>query len=532
MMAVCIGGHGAWMNAVSFPDFSACVSATAGWTRKEEYGGSNQFFELDISNSYIEPELKALLELSMSEFHVDRLVRNMRGKDVHIRVGERDRTTHPWYSRRMWRLLRQGNITAAYEEVGGMEHWWWDTAVANDGGVLNDPVLRRFYSKCYSKSSVDLLSENYTSGKNERGGSMSRCVASRAGIPLVLDVINPASHMGQCGVRIIQQFHAMRLSTVEIGCTGEPRISKECTVRTNGNVRRLAIDLSEGSYVADAVSIRVIDATLPLILPLSEEPELMELCWRKDPVSAKTEGRLCGETDGGVNRNPLLEKTVDAAGSVRGVYTRPLVIVYGTYHSSAAHVEALRQLAVYHANSHNAAHNTYVRVMTDEAYLAANHAALLRHNVIFVGAYENKAMRELCIYPDSTSREDNKKQSGMRCLSPVTFNPISTEDCSETCLSEQSQSFFIGHMTFSKPGHSAVFTLPITYYDTVSGNEWWSGVGACIFANSIQGYHDMSRLSWPVVPPMVRTIYASLHKYSFSDLYCFVACVIGSRANG
>eukprot|EP01033_Poteriospumella_lacustris_P021542 gene21542-16013_t len=38
------------------------------------------------------------------------------------------------------------------EEVIGKQHWWWDTAQDNDGGVLNDPRMRAFYQHCLTRS--------------------------------------------------------------------------------------------------------------------------------------------------------------------------------------------------------------------------------------------------------------------------------------------------------------------------------------------------------------------------------------------
>lgn len=100
-----MGGHGAWISGINHPDSYACLSAAAGWIRKEEYGNANAFFEFDIQNSFISPgficrpennkkdnenaaydiELKLLLEKSMSEFHVDKLVSNLCHMDVKIR---------------------------------------------------------------------------------------------------------------------------------------------------------------------------------------------------------------------------------------------------------------------------------------------------------------------------------------------------------------------------------------------------------------------------------------------------------------
>ena len=61
-----------------------------------------------------------------------------------IRVGAADRTVHPYFSRRMYRLLKEHHVNVSYEELTGKEHWWWDTWKTNDGGVTNDPVIRGF----------------------------------------------------------------------------------------------------------------------------------------------------------------------------------------------------------------------------------------------------------------------------------------------------------------------------------------------------------------------------------------------------
>ena len=52
----------------------------------------------------------------MSEYHVDALLSNLKQlKGVHIRVGEADTTTHPYFSRKMHRLLKEIGINSTYE---------------------------------------------------------------------------------------------------------------------------------------------------------------------------------------------------------------------------------------------------------------------------------------------------------------------------------------------------------------------------------------------------------------------------------
>ena len=66
------------------------------------------------------------------------------GVPIMIRIGAADRTVHPYYTRRMFRLLQQQQTNVTYSELADKEHWWWDTYKTNDGGVVNDPVIRNF----------------------------------------------------------------------------------------------------------------------------------------------------------------------------------------------------------------------------------------------------------------------------------------------------------------------------------------------------------------------------------------------------
>ena len=124
----------------------------------------------------------------MSEFHVDKLVSNLQGMQVNIRVGSNDRTTHPYFSRRMYRLLQVAGIgNSTYEELQGKEHWWWDTKFENDGGVLNDPTMRQFYQRCHS------LSQDLSNNINENLSSFRLTVinvGAHTGMVFYIDAIN------------------------------------------------------------------------------------------------------------------------------------------------------------------------------------------------------------------------------------------------------------------------------------------------------------------------------------------------------
>ena len=68
-----------------------------------------------------------------------------------IRVGENDKLVYPYYSRRMYRLIREHGDNVVYSEIPNKEEWWYDTDHSNDGGTMNDPTVRGFAIK-HSKS--------------------------------------------------------------------------------------------------------------------------------------------------------------------------------------------------------------------------------------------------------------------------------------------------------------------------------------------------------------------------------------------
>ncbi len=53
----------------------------------------------------------------------------------------------PYFSKRMYRLLKEQGNDVTYNEVRKQNHWWWDTYKTNDGGAVNDPYIRKFLAK-------------------------------------------------------------------------------------------------------------------------------------------------------------------------------------------------------------------------------------------------------------------------------------------------------------------------------------------------------------------------------------------------
>lgn len=350
-----MGGHGAWIMGVNNPNSAICLSSAAGWIRKEEYATSNSFFSLDISNSYIDLGLKSILEMAMSEYHVDKLIENLQFLNVHIRVGSNDLVTHPWFSRRINRLLHSYNINSTLDEIPGKQHWWWDTKKENDGGVLNDLIMRNFYSNCFNRYQLEIdinkNSSKLLNNVNEKEIEIKKDVKhqiqsietyknlynstrfSKCSKSFSLTVINVASQKGICGMRLIQQFKIMKLTKINMKCIPNVFNNRECYLHSGGNVRRLFIDLSLNYpimdlLIVDGFEIGLIDNYINTSL---------ELCWNDiNHIPCICQKKI----------NPLFEKLPRTFGPVRLLYSKPFIIVYGTPQDKSLRL-AMRDLAVY-----------------------------------------------------------------------------------------------------------------------------------------------------------------------------------------
>ncbi|XP_014674933.1 PREDICTED: uncharacterized protein LOC106815023 [Priapulus caudatus] len=214
-----MGGHGAWQVATHYTDRALAVVSLAGWIRKEDYGDSNLFMRHDVAAADVDPFLKAILESCVTTCDAERHAGNIRHKPVMIRVGGNDRTVHPYYSRRMYRVLKEQGTNVTYVELPGKEHWWWDTWAENDGGVVNDAQLRQFMSSVMmtdpQQSCTDAACSEPSSNRYTEAANMGRRYE------FTYTVTNPADFESMEGVKIIQQETPMRTSKLRVAVHGK-----------------------------------------------------------------------------------------------------------------------------------------------------------------------------------------------------------------------------------------------------------------------------------------------------------------------
>jgi len=461
-----MGGHGAWQLGTHYPDHALAVISAAGWIKKEDYGESNLFFRHDISTSHTSPAVKGILEACTAENDADKHVSNLHGVPIMIRIGTADRTVHPYYTRCMFRLLRQQQSNVTYSELADKEHWWWDTYKTNDGGVVNDPVIRNFAvshagnagkpsspaTSVYCDSEKDgecsetdasekyILSSNGITDRNAAGNGKFR-----------LTIYNPVSNTGLRGVRVMQQIVPFRQSTVDI------HFSANLVSMTTENVARLCLKESSVSPVQWHQRSVTIDGTVISAVKTQASQE----CFFSVCKSDHSKWEPCQDTvlESELTRGPA------NMGPARRVAEGTFLIVTGTSSQEHQITTALRQFAVYIANLFFLTSDAWALVVSD---VELSEETAEQYNLILVGSpLENTWVEKY-----------HKKV------------PLQYKDKTLT----------LGECAFPSPQTGAVFLAP----------HAGSRLALVISGNSFEGIRDAVHLATPTIPPMTRSPFSNM----------------------
>ena len=373
----------------------------------------------------------------------------------------------------------------------------------------------------FATPSADAASEEESeSGSGRPYWMMHRCHREN----LTLRVTNPAMHSGLCGLRVLQQFRLFSMSKVQLSCAalGVESVENEnsCHLHTH-NVRRLAVDVGFKSAFF-GVSQVVVDGALfhiaPAKVPGIDNYITSSSSWRPDSVAlsvnestiASLVVEFCWkEPQGEALRppppylcdrkiDPIREKNLVNYGPFRGLYSRPFHIVYGTPSNQAVRI-AMKDLAVYLGNAHFAAHGTRVKVLSDLEYRAGNYIkAIALANILFIGGPTHNKLLKAANSSFDLSEEDASKTLLAFVPTDLSFPSTAT-------------SFSLRDHVFNASDESIIFTMPISRWQSPPSpsSSFVAAMGGCIHANSAEGYLHMSRLAWPVVPPMVRAPFAN-----------------------
>jgi pimeloyl-ACP methyl ester carboxylesterase len=381
------GGFGAWMLASRYPDWSLGCAPLAGMatlsTTQPDYGAAA---------SEIEPMLYALLDTSVAEYRGDlsTVPRNLLGIPFLARTGANDRTISPWMTRRMSKILceasghphgggdskAKGSGACTMQELAGKDHWWWDTKTENDGGVMDDKRMQRFFNGAFANRIVPLANLVDFSCLN-----LASCGA-RAGIKLMSQAI-PA------------RMSRLRIQTDIVGENGV-----EWVISTQ-NVRKLLIQRTTWLENVSAISIgssrfevgRILKAAETQVDYAQEVQHAALLCWdaehgRKSGEWVMCLNQQCVEQNDGAKCQPppgcctkaAEQRGLQQFGPLRRVFSRPFLLVVGTLNVTE-HAE-MHNTAVLFANDFYITARGTPQIVNDTAVSAMEHQG---YNIILFG---------------------------------------------------------------------------------------------------------------------------------------------------
>ncbi|KAK3790655.1 hypothetical protein RRG08_048780 [Elysia crispata] len=463
-----MGGHGAWHLATHFPDRALGLVSLAGWIKKEEYGDSNLFFRHDISNSFVDPSLKSIMEACVAENDVDKHSSNLRGIPVLARIGGNDRTVHPLYVRRMLRLLKVAEVDVTYSELPGLEHWWWDTKEANDGGCVNDGQIRQFMKQIkdgQNLKSLSTLGGSDTCSKDDIEGCKADNHNSQhfkegvtQGQTVTLEVYNPALGEGLKGVIVLQQLVPFRRSFVEINAQGDFAsfmTQNVCCLeikRTDVPNRSFNLHKLE-NLVIDGAAFNFQELSSPYIFCRNS---LTGQNWKHTP-------------DLYLGHSAITSRGPHNYGPARRVAEKPFIIVYGTQSGSSAS-SMLLQHAVYIANQFFATSDTLVPIKEDDS---VEEEDLENNNLIIIGG----------------SKENSKAEQFLTLLPNLTLG------------FEEKPKLSLGPGCQYKNPQTGILTL------APHGSK---GLALLLMGLSPTGLEDVVKLATPTIPPMARSPFSNL----------------------
>ena len=451
-----MGGHGAWIMAYSFPDLALAVIPQAGWTTKETYGDSNTLFLHDLQSSSVDNKLRSIIEASVQENKCESHVSNLKGIPCLARVGSNDQVVHPWWTRRMIRLLHglhkdSDSTNLLYREIPSKEHWWWDTKKENDGGVTNDAELRSFFKR---------IRNNVFDGRNKYSEEWED-------YDFELVVYNPSSVQSKHGFLILQQIVTYQKSTLAVSRSfEEDKLESQFKVQyviNTANVRRfqfsldkklqnrvksLIIKIDTSTFYETAVSLR------------EENVERIEFCVENEESLL---WKKCNERNY-KERFPL------TYGPLRQVFESTFKIVYGTLGSEQMKTQ-YTDWALYLANTWYMTGDVTVEIVSDD------YPGPINTNVLLIGDTETNKWTKRLI-------EEN--------IDIVDFK-----------LSKDSVQ--IGPCVFSgKVGVLSLFPIKSDSREVVR-------LGAVIAGTTIENMFDVVMLAKPTIPPMTRQPFSNTY---------------------
>jgi hypothetical protein len=211
---------------------------------------------------------------------------------------------------------------------------WWDTYKTNDGGVVFDPDIRRFYQN-HNKAQLPALPSTFE-----------------------ITTYNPATFHGRGGIKILQLVKPFTKATIQVTLDNEDRttwVLKTKNVqrfRFNG-ITGLTQDV-DGNRLVNHITVDGCSIPLPTDLFSQEQTFVRSKEGNECAWESKRDGLEYSKT----------ERSPSTYGPARQVFANPFLIVYGSS-GTTDEAQANQLLATYVANSHRIASDTRVNIVKD-----------------------------------------------------------------------------------------------------------------------------------------------------------------------
>ena len=174
------GGKGSLLLGSHYPDLFLGIVSISGYSDREMYGDANIQFDLDTQMPFLDAKLLAIQLATVAENDAAFSVNNLAATNISVflRSGGSDTTVNPYFQRHLLRLLHNAQVPTTFEEKPGVSHWTWDWTKPEDGGMVFDPIVRRFINQRFQQPRSKLV------------------------LPLVVTVLNPSTFGSVGGILI------------------------------------------------------------------------------------------------------------------------------------------------------------------------------------------------------------------------------------------------------------------------------------------------------------------------------------------
>eukprot|EP00759_Apiculatamorpha_spiralis_P021573 PhF_6_TR26282/c0_g1_i1/m.37654 len=360
------GGYGAWFFGTHYPDLTIGVAPLSGM---HTLGTLMEPRKPKVTTAFPE-QLWKVYDATVAEYRGERLAKNIVRKPFLARAGMNDQVIAPWLTQNMLELFQKEEIAfetkrtsvstthsstkASKRDItismmNEKEHWWWDTVKENDGGVMDDLEMKRFWRRA----------------KKYGDGPVINCTDDEEGYEFVC--VNPASCGPFLGIQVILPRIPTKQTRLLVRCDAAFKLHIQAF-----NVEKLRISFDQFPSV-----------------PI-EEVAIGETIVAKPPFVVTT-GEYCYPSWSACSNKT--HRTLSTLGPLRRVFSRPFVFVYGT--KVKALIDVYLSSSIEFSKLWHGHGGGVTSIVSDTEFQANMHLFSNTHNVILLGGPSHNSVSDL-----------------------------------------------------------------------------------------------------------------------------------------